>query len=69
MSNPKTIYPQSEARRLQPAPCIHCGKTSRIDRRIQDDAGGSELDPDVSVLWYCPDALCYGHDGFSIESK
>jgi hypothetical protein len=68
MSRPKTIYSQSEARRLRAQPCIHCGKTSPISRRIQDDAAGS-VDPDVAVLWYCPDVLCQGHDGFSIESQ
>jgi hypothetical protein len=68
MSTPKTIYPQSEARRLRDQPCIHCGKMSRVDKRIQDGMGGS-VDPDVSVLWYCPNALCVGHDGFSIESQ
>ncbi|MFD7465187.1 hypothetical protein [Streptomyces tendae] len=69
MSTPKTIYPQSEARRLRNQPCIHCGKLSRIDRKTLNDMGDSKPDPDVSVLWYCPDALCTGHDGFSIESQ
>jgi hypothetical protein len=41
---------------------------SRLDKRVQDDASGS-VDPDVSVLWFCPDVLCVGHDGFSIESQ
>jgi hypothetical protein len=41
---------------------------SRVSRRVQDDAAG-KIDPDVSVLWYCPDNLCVGHDGFSIESQ
>ncbi|MDH3037945.1 hypothetical protein [Streptomyces sp. TRM75561] len=68
MSIPKTIYPQSEARRLRDQPCIHCGRMSHIDRQIQDDGEG-KLDPDVSVLWYCPDILCAGTDGFSIESQ
>ncbi|GAA4799415.1 hypothetical protein GCM10023220_29470 [Streptomyces ziwulingensis] len=68
MSTPKTIYPQSEARRLRDSPCPQCGKLSRISRNVQDDAAG-KLDPDVSVLWYCPDPLCNGHDGFSIETQ
>ncbi|MER7053511.1 hypothetical protein [Streptomyces sp. NPDC000351] len=67
MSTPKTIYPQSEARRLREQPCIHCGKLSRISRNVQDDGVG-KLDPDVSVMWYCPNNLCDGHDGFSIET-
>jgi hypothetical protein len=66
MSTPKTIYSQSEARRLRDHPCVHCGKMARISKNVQDDAGGS-VNPDVSVLWYCPDILCIGHDGFSIE--
>ncbi|MFJ2961146.1 hypothetical protein ACIPIC_02415 [Streptomyces collinus] len=68
MSIPKTIYSQSEARRLRDHSCIHCGKMSRIDRQLQDDGEGRP-DPDMSVLWYCPDVLCIGHDGFSIESQ
>ncbi|MFD4652661.1 hypothetical protein [Streptomyces sp. NPDC058441] len=68
MSTPKTIYSQSEARRLRAQPCKQCGKMSRVDRRVQDDGSGKP-DPDVSVLWYCPDVLCNGHDGFSLESQ
>lgn len=66
-STPKTIYSQSEARRLRPQPCPDCGKMSRVDRNLQDDAAGKP-DPDVSVVWYCPDPLCVGHDGFSTET-
>ncbi|MFJ7895856.1 hypothetical protein [Streptomyces anthocyanicus] len=69
MSTLRTIYPQSEARRLRDQPCIHCGKLSRIDRKLLNDMGDSKPDPDVSVLWYCPNNLCKGHDGFSIESQ
>ncbi|MGA4964532.1 hypothetical protein [Streptomyces pseudogriseolus] len=69
MSTPKTIYPQSEACRLRDQPCIHCGRMSRIDRRPMPDLGDSKPDPDVSVLWFCPDVLCAGHDGFWIESQ
>ncbi|MFE7727349.1 hypothetical protein ACFU5D_16340 [Streptomyces anthocyanicus] len=69
MSTPKTIYPQSEARRLCEQPCIHCGKLSRIDRKPLPDMRDSVPDPDVSVLWYCPNNLCEGHDGFSIENQ
>lgn len=68
MSRPKTIYSQSEARRLRAQPCPDCGKMSRVDRKVQSDMGGG-VDPDVSVLWHCPDALCNGHDGFSVESR
>lgn len=68
MSTPKTIYSQSEARLLRDHPCIHCGKMSRVNRKPLSEMGSS-VDPDVSVLWYCPDALCAGHDGFSVESQ
>ncbi|MFJ7963110.1 hypothetical protein [Streptomyces sp. NPDC096324] len=68
MSKPKTIYSRSEAHRLRDQPCIDCGTMSRIDRQLQRDESG-EPDPDVSVLWYCPDVLCNGHDGFSIEDQ
>ncbi|MPY47186.1 hypothetical protein [Streptomyces acidicola] len=68
MSTPKTIYSQSEARGLRDHPCIHCGRLSRVDKRVQADMGGG-VNPDVSVLWYCPDLICEGHDGFSIESQ
>ncbi|MFF2101006.1 hypothetical protein [Streptomyces sp. NPDC058202] len=68
MSTPKTISPQSGARRLRNQPCIHCGKMSRVDTNLQDDAGG-KFDPDVAVTWYCADILCNGHDGFWIESQ
>ncbi|MFE4671401.1 hypothetical protein [Streptomyces sp. NPDC056723] len=68
MSTPKTIYSQSEARRLRAQPCVHCGKMSRVDRRVQNDLSG-KLDPDVSVTWHCPDPLCRGRDGFWIEER
>lgn len=68
MSTPKTIYSQSEARRLRAQPCKHCGKTSRVEKNVQDDLGG-KADPDVSVRWCCPDPLCVGHDGFWIEEQ
>lgn len=68
MSNPKSIYSQSEARRLRAQPCPDCGKMSRVDRQPLPDMSGS-VDPQVSVLWYCPDTLCNGYDGFSVESQ
>jgi hypothetical protein len=27
------------------------------------------VDPEVTVLWHCPDFLCNRHDGFSVESQ
>ena len=68
MSIPKTIYPQSEARRLCNHPCPHCGKSSRVDRNPQGGYNDS-VDPDVAVIWRCPGELCNGHDGFWIESQ
>jgi hypothetical protein len=68
MSTPKSIYSQSEARRLRDHPCPHCGKTGRISKRPVPDMADT-VDPQVSVLWYCLDPLCNGHDGFSIENQ
>ncbi|WP_428956248.1 hypothetical protein [Streptomyces sp. cg35] len=68
MSTPKTIYSQSEARRLRAQPCPDCGKMSRVDRKLLPDMSDS-VDRDVSVLWHCPDSLCTGYDGFSIEQR
>ncbi|WP_327722302.1 hypothetical protein OG381_48180 [Streptomyces sp. NBC_00490] len=68
MSTPKTIYSQSEAQRLRAHPCRHCGKSSRVDKRVQGDLGGG-VNPDVSVIWYCPGTLCVGRDGFWTEEE
>jgi hypothetical protein len=68
MSTPKTIYSQSEARRLRAQPCSDCGKMSPVARNVQDDLSG-KLDPDVSVRWHCPDPLCNRHDGFWVEEQ
>lgn len=67
MDRPKQIYLQSEARKLTDHPCPTCGKRGRIDRKLQDDGGGS-VNPTVSVMWRCEDKLCEGSDGFWIES-
>jgi len=68
MSTPKTIYRASEARRLRDHPCIHCGKNGRISKRPVPDLTDN-ADPQVSVLWHCPDPTCEGHDGFWIEEQ
>ncbi|MGW0905063.1 hypothetical protein [Streptomyces sp. NPDC002853] len=63
-----SIHKQSEARRLRPRPCAHCSKMSRIERRAVPEMVAN-VDPDVSVFWYCPDNLCPGHDGFGAEEQ
>ncbi|AWT42538.1 MULTISPECIES: hypothetical protein [Streptomyces] len=68
MDNPKTIYSRSEASRLRDQPCPYCGKRGRLSVRPVPSLA-DDVDPDVSVLWYCLDSICEGHDGFSIESS
>ncbi|MGW2228267.1 hypothetical protein [Streptomyces formicae] len=41
---------------------------NRVGLKSLPDMGDS-VDSDVSVLWYCPDALCAGHDGFSVQEQ
>ena len=70
MDKPKQRYPRSEANRLRPATCPDCGRKSGRPR-IREDEGAkvNPLDPEVNVIWYCPNVTCNRHDGFWIEER
>lgn len=69
MDNPKQRYPLSVANRLRPHPCPDCRKTSWPQTIDTPDLTAADLDPDVLVVWICPDNLCNQHDGFFIETQ
>lgn len=68
MDNPKQRYPLSVANRLRPHPCPACRRKSwpLPDRAV---GNSTELDPEVTVAWYCPDKLCNKSTGFWIETQ
>lgn len=69
MDNPKQRYPRSVAQRLRPHPCPDCQKVSRTRITELPDFDTAGPDPDVLVVWVCPDNLCNQHDGFYIETR
>lgn len=68
MDNPKQRYPRSVARQLRPYPCPDCRRVSRPQFTEMPDLAAA-VDPDVLVVWRCPDKLCNQHDGFWIETR
>lgn len=69
MDNPKQRYPRSEAQRLPNARCPDCGRSGRSQIIEMPDLGTVQADPEVLVVWHCPNDICEGHDGFFIEEK
>ncbi|MFD3955974.1 MULTISPECIES: hypothetical protein [Streptomyces] len=69
MDNPKQRYPRSVARRLRPHPCPDCQKISRPRITELPDLDAADTDPDVLVVWNCPDNLCNQHEGFYTETR
>ncbi|MEU5824875.1 hypothetical protein [Streptomyces sp. NPDC047803] len=69
MNNPKQRYPRSVARRLPDARCPECGRLAPPQITEMPDLDAAQVDPDVLVIWHCPNSLCEGHDGFFTEEK